>query len=314
MMEDWFFKRRLEDPDMLLLYQDAPGISIHESALDDMLMASGPDISLIFPDWKGKEEVVLFVAPHDDDNHLGAGLLVQAVQEYGGDVRFLVVTDGRGGYYTLEEKANIYETRVEENINASTILGVSEDQIRRLDFPDQNLAPHFCDEYDRPKIIEPFLWLAGKILPDYTYRKEGMIKQFTRALRDYGVTRVVVPTIKDAHPDHKYTNEAMRMAIYHAAGEIWEECGEPISVPTMVESLIYCPFAEDLPDLRVIAPEEAFQRKMDSIAEFRSQGQIEDIIERVRQQGSVEFYRSISPTIQDVQLEDYHAAFDNKGE
>ena len=56
------------------------------------------ELSEIFSNWKAEEEHWLFVAPHDDDIILGAGLLIQKAQEAGVKMSVLVTTDGRMGY------------------------------------------------------------------------------------------------------------------------------------------------------------------------------------------------------------------------
>ena len=53
---------------------------------------------------KDAKETWLFVSPHDDDLVIGAGLWMQAAVAAGIDVQVLVVTDGRMGYCTLEQR------------------------------------------------------------------------------------------------------------------------------------------------------------------------------------------------------------------
>src|SRR5215204_3047861 len=52
----------------------------------------------------GARETWLFVSPHDDDLVIGAGLWMQAAVQADVDVQVLVVTDGRMGYCTLEQR------------------------------------------------------------------------------------------------------------------------------------------------------------------------------------------------------------------
>src|SRR5437764_504739 len=53
----------------------------------------------------------LMVSPHDDDVTLGAGLLIQAAIAERIDVCAAIVTDGRMGYCTLEQKDRIIDIR-----------------------------------------------------------------------------------------------------------------------------------------------------------------------------------------------------------
>ncbi|MBI1936156.1 PIG-L family deacetylase [Candidatus Woesearchaeota archaeon] len=263
MADTWNFRRRVND-------EEADRFSRHGQIFfkEGKTVVSGSDINLVFPGWKGEEEHVLFVAPHDDDNHLGAGLLSQAVSSFGGQAYFLVVTDGRNGFCTQEEKSLIYEIRKNENIAASRILGI--DRIIRLDYEDGNLAVY-----------------NTITTPD---GKPGFHMELTRAMREFGVTRVIVPTFNYDHPDHKYTNEAVRICVFHAGTDIWG--GRPTDIRTLLESAVYRPFILP-PDIGIVSPQEAFTNKLKSIHAFASQKQIKSLADRVRKSGPYENFLSI---------------------
>src|SRR3954468_15378961 len=74
-------------------------------------------------------ETWLFVSPHDDDLVIGAGLWMQAAVAAGVDVQVLVVTDGRMGYCTLEQRDSIAQIRRKETYESFNVLGVRENQI-----------------------------------------------------------------------------------------------------------------------------------------------------------------------------------------
>src|ERR671910_2595439 len=67
-------------------------------------------------------ETWLFVSPHDDDLVIGAGLWMQAAVQAGVDVQVLVVTDGRMGYCTLEQRDSIADIRKSETYESFEIL------------------------------------------------------------------------------------------------------------------------------------------------------------------------------------------------
>src|SRR3954468_24359228 len=77
----------------------------------------------------GARETWLFVSPHDDDLVIGAGLWMQAAVAAGVDVQVLVVTDGRMGYCTLEQRDSIAQIRRKETYESFKFLGVGEKQI-----------------------------------------------------------------------------------------------------------------------------------------------------------------------------------------
>ncbi len=88
---------------------------------------------------KDARETWLFMSPHDDDLVIGAGLWMQAAVAAGIDVQVLVVTDGRMGYCTLEQRDQISEIRRAETYDSFKILGVSEKQIAWIGYPDGGL-------------------------------------------------------------------------------------------------------------------------------------------------------------------------------
>src|SRR3954469_14950937 len=83
----------------------------------------------------GQRETWLFVSPHDDDLAIGAGLWMQAAVAAGVDVQVCVVTDGRMGYGTLEQRDRISEIRRKETYESFQILGVGEKNIAWVGYP-----------------------------------------------------------------------------------------------------------------------------------------------------------------------------------
>jgi len=79
----------------------------------------------------------------------------------------------------------------------------------------------------------------------------------------------------------------------YAAGEIWPELGQPIAkLPGILEFPVYCALDRE-PDFRLTGDTEAFSRKLDAIAEFRSQKQIAALVDRVREGGRAEFFGQV---------------------
>ena len=83
-----------------------------------------------------ENETWLFVSPHDDDLVIGAGLWMQAAVAAGVDVQVLVVTDGRMGYCTPDQRDRIAAIRKAETYESFEILGVPRKQIAYIGYPD----------------------------------------------------------------------------------------------------------------------------------------------------------------------------------
>src|SRR5687768_7670754 len=179
-------------------------------------------------------ETWLFVSPHDDDLCLGAGLFMQQAVAEGANVQVLVVTDGRMGYCTLEQRDSISDIRKKETYESFEILGVGRDAIAWVNYPDGGLytlqGRRKAQPHDEVEPIEGYV---------------GLSNAFTYHLRRTRATRVFVPTSADLHPDHQITHNELMICLFHAAGTIWPELGEPLAdVPKVYELAIYCDFPE----------------------------------------------------------------------
>lgn len=246
------------------------------------------DLTEALSNWRGSDERWLFVAPHDDDIVLGAGLLLQIAVEQKIPVRMLITTDGSMGYCTEEQRATISQVRTAETDEMFGKLGI--DDVRWLDFPDCDLARHtgrrVAQKGDRGAI-------AGF---------SGLQNAYTSEIRDFRPTRLFVPSGNDYHPDHKTVYQELMISVFHSSGQVWPELGVPISqTPLVYEMAIYCDFPQP-PNLMIQSDQEALQVKLDAIATYRSQLQIEQLVQNVRNAGPLELYREVSFALYHPQL------------
>lgn len=233
----------------------------------------------VFNNWKECEERWLFVAPHDDDLCMGSGLLMLKATEEKIPVRCVITSDGCMGYGSSVSKEDIVSVRKKETDDSFKILGI--DDVQWLKFPDCSLSLYsgarVAKEGD-PCVIEG---------------NTGIQNAYVAQLRDFKPTRVFVPAGSDLHPDHKVVYQEILISLFHAAGDIWPQLGKPLSAcPAIYEMAIYCDFPAE-PNIRLTACEEAFEKKIDSILAYKSQLQIETLVNNIRKSGSVEYYRDI---------------------
>ena len=223
----------------------------------------------------------LFVAPHDDDLCLGAGLWMQAAMLAGVNVQVLVVTDGRMGYCTPEQRDGISEIRRRETLESFAHLGIGPERVHYVGYPDGGLYTL----RGRRKAERGEVDIEGYM---------GLQNAFTYHLRKHRTTRLFLPTGADLHPDHQIVHNEMMICIFHAAGQIWPELGAPLAdVPKVYELAVYCDFPEP-PQLQVAAERDAFEKKLASIAAYQSQLQIERLINIIRDAGPVEYLREVN--------------------
>jgi LmbE family N-acetylglucosaminyl deacetylase len=256
----------------------------------------GPTLASVSRHWKAAEERFLFISPHDDDVAIGGGLMIQAAVADGVTVHVAVVTDGAQGYCSMEEKDSISDIRRRETFAAYTLLGVPKENIHWLGFPDCQLA-----RYSGRRAATP-----DDAVQSHGYT--GMQHTFTELLRQVRPNQVFLPTVADLHPDHRMVHNELLISCFHATGAIWPELGEPLkSVPYIHELAVYCNFPSP-PKLRIYAPAQAMKRKLKAIAAFKSQKQIDKLVEILERGGPWEFQRPIEFSLYNPSL--YRDQFD----
>jgi len=230
--------------------------------------------------WRAGKERFLFVSPHDDDVALGAGIFIQLTGRENIPVSLAVATDGRMGYCQPEQVATITDIRRNETFEAYSTLGVAGENIHWLGFPDCRLTEYQGRRKARQN--------DAAAIQGYT----GLQNSFTHLLRKVRPTQIFVPTDADLHPDHRIVHQELMISIFHACGDIWPELGNKLDyLPHVSEIAVYCDFPSP-PQLRITAPQAMLETKLEAIACFSSQTQVDSLIETVRKSGPVEYLRS----------------------
>ena len=223
----------------------------------------------------------LFVSPHDDDAIIGGGLTMLSLLKDKIPVHVVVVTDGAQGYCSMKEQNTISDVRRSETFASLKMLGVAKKNIHWLGFPDCQLSQY---QGRRKAVPSDSVEIEG-----YT----GLQNSFTQLLRKVRPTQIFLPTSADLHPDHRFVHAEMLISCFHATGAIWPELGKSLkNVPYIHEMAVYCNFPLT-PKLRIKAPMSALRKKVDAIAEFRSQKQIKSLIGIIRRAGPVEYLRPV---------------------
>jgi len=236
----------------------------------------------VWPDWKGDRERWLFVAPHDDDVVLGAGLTFICAAESGIPVYAVVATSGEAGYCRPEHRGNVHHIRRRECRKSFEMMGMPAENLILFDYPDADMTIHL----GRRLTNDPHC--LGAIAGATGYQNS-----FTWALRKILPTRVFLPTLTDIHPDHKATHQEFVMSIFHAQGNIWPELGTPIpDIPKLYEYATYCDFLTP-PTIRVTTSNDLFERKLNAILAYQSQEQITLVLENQRASGPQEYIREL---------------------
>ena len=134
------------------------------------------------PDWDVPDQPILLIAPHPDDETLGAGGLIAAARARDIPVRVVAVTDGENAYpeNTQDQVNALRALRIIEQTNALQRLAVDHKDIVRLALPDSAV------ETRQQELIER---LSALVTKD---------------------THIIAPWQSDFHPDHRTCGQAAK--------------------------------------------------------------------------------------------------------
>jgi len=181
-------------------------------------------------------ERLLVVAPHPDDETLGAGGLIQRLLERGGTVRVVLITAGDGYVEAVEHETGVLhprpsqyiaygERRLREARDAVRELGGDRVRLQILGFPDGGLASLLDAHWRRTNpehsgttgVSEPPYPEA--LDPKISYDGADLRRKLRRLLDEVHPTMVALPHPLDRHPDHRATGLFTLLALDDWAGE-----------------------------------------------------------------------------------------------
>jgi LmbE family N-acetylglucosaminyl deacetylase len=163
---------------------------------------------------------LLVVAPHPDDETLGAAGLMQRVHEKGDRVHVVYLTDGDGYPEGVRVEDHIESPtsrdyrgygrrRRAEARDALKTLTLDRASSTFLSFPDGGLClltRQYWSER-RAAFRSPYTRLdrppkSEILVPDTEYRGEDLTQELARIIGEFKPTVVLVPRREDQHPDH----------------------------------------------------------------------------------------------------------------
>jgi LmbE family N-acetylglucosaminyl deacetylase len=163
---------------------------------------------------------LLVIAPHPDDEVLGAGGLMQRVHATGGTVRIVYLTDGDGYPEGVKAEDHVeapspkdylgYGKQRRAEARAALVrLGLADAFQTFLGFPDGGLCKltrvYWSER--RAAYRSPYTRLtrpprAEILMPTTRYRGEDLSQEIALVIADFKPTLIAVPRKEDQHPDH----------------------------------------------------------------------------------------------------------------
>ncbi|MGQ9747646.1 MAG: PIG-L family deacetylase [Candidatus Caldatribacteriaceae bacterium] len=172
-------------------------------------------------------DTILVIAPHCDDEVLGAGGLIYDVRSQGAQVYVVVITNGdafRILWTRTKRAVELGYRRQQETLSALQILGVPRENVFFLGYPDQGLALLWNEHWSS---TNPYFsrftrnWMDSYFTsyrPGSPYSGENLVLELKNIIARVNPTTIITASPFDRHPDHwatynftMYTLEKMDM-------------------------------------------------------------------------------------------------------
>jgi len=226
----------------------------------------GVALSLALPAWAaqsgpqalevGVGERLLVIAPHPDDETLGAGGVVQRVHARGGSVRIVLVTAGDGYVEAVVHETGSPRPRPAQYIRygerrlrevRAAVRQLAPDGVRLqvLGFPDGGLETLLHAHWWRSHPERSSTTRASDppydddaLEPDVPYDGDDLRRELENIVNDVQPTIVVFPDPHDAHPDHRAAGLFTMLAVADWLGKGGKG---PAAAPRLLGYLIHWP-------------------------------------------------------------------------
>lgn len=179
---------------------------------------------------------LLVVAPHPDDEVLGAGGAIQMALERGAQVKVVIMTNGDGQLVApllLQQRwvprpaayVAAGEQRQAESLAALQSLGVPADSILFLGYPDRGLNKLWESYWgDNCPWRAPYTRASQSpypltFNPPATYCGQHVLDDLQAIIGAYRPDLVLVPHPNDDHPDHRAASNFTRLALAAAIAD-----------------------------------------------------------------------------------------------
>lgn len=177
-----------------------------------------------------KEDVerVLVLAPHPDDEVLGVGGTLVDLLEQGHQVLVVFLTAGDANtaakkFFTWSplNRAEDYRAlgyrRMKEAGAALRVLGVPEDHVLFLGYPDRGLTnlltTHWDVAYRSPYTKMDYPFYRNSFNPEARYTGQDLLRDLCTILQGFQPTLIYVPHPDDGHPDHRAASSFLKLAL-----------------------------------------------------------------------------------------------------
>ncbi len=188
------------------------------------------------------------MAPHPDDEAIGAGGVIQKALKAGAKVKVLYLTNGDHNelaFIVYEKRlvvrhgefVHMGEVRRKESINAMKYLGLGEEDLVFLGYPDFGTLEIFTKYWQTTQPFKDVLTRISEVpykeclSPGASYVGENILNDIEKAIADFRPTKIFVSHPADVNRDHCTLYLFTRIALW--------DLGSTIPAPELFPYLIH---------------------------------------------------------------------------
>jgi len=164
-----------------------------------------------FPEIKTSDRI-LILAPHIDDEVISSAGIIQQIRQKGVKAIVVYITNGDDPPYTPVKRlfkpswfVSFGKKRMAEAKKAALFLGLNNDNLIFLGYPDKGLKAMFDDQavFTSKSTRLNYNPYSDTYRQKQLYTRENLINDLTSITASFKPTMVIVSHPKDNHPDHQ---------------------------------------------------------------------------------------------------------------
>jgi LmbE family N-acetylglucosaminyl deacetylase len=235
-----------------------------------------------------KEDRILILAPHPDDETIGCAGIIQQALSKGAKVRVAYLTNGDHNEIafivyerrvTLKKGEFIHmgEVRRQEAITAMKLLGLGEQDLIFLGYPDFGTFAMFSQYWNSKNSFRSLLTRISSVPYEEnlsfgeSYKPENILHDIKKVLLDYRPTKIFVSNPADVNVDHKTYYLFLQVALSDLTKEL--------PTPQVYPYLIHCvgwPLPRNFhPELSLDPPRQLSETQINWLKSDLTPGQLD---------------------------------------
>jgi len=222
-----------------------------------------------------KEDRILILAPHPDDEAIATSGVIQRALQVGAKMKVVLFTNGDNNElafivyekrltFRKNEFLHMGEVRKKESLRAMQSLGLSQDDIICLGYPDFGTLQILTRYWGQVRSYRSMFPRQNKVSypdamsPGAPYVGESILKDLKRIIIDFKPTKIFVSHPADHNRDHQALYLFLRLALWDTEGQI----SSPEIFPYLIHMVGWPKPRGFHPEIELLPPQELVNSKI----------------------------------------------------